>query len=134
MMGVVHAAYREDLNVFNATLTACDLTSFCRLDELGLEATAQAVTVSGEVLECQIAEQDQWCRHCGGQGQVRETITRPLAHEPFGWRPTLLRVRVRRYRCRECGHVWRQDMSWAAEPRARLSRTRHRVGATGPGV
>jgi len=45
-----------------------------------------------------------------------------LAHEPFGWRPTSLHVRVRRYRCSECGHVWRQDASRAAAPRAKLSR------------
>jgi len=45
-----------------------------------------------------------------------------LAHEPFGWRPATLQVTVRRYRCGECRHVWRQDMSKAAEPRARLSR------------
>jgi hypothetical protein len=45
-----------------------------------------------------------------------------LAHEPFGWRPTTLLVTVRRYRCTGCGHVWRQDTSKAAEPRARLSR------------
>ena len=30
-------------------------------------------------------------------------------------------VTVRRYRCTGCGHVWRQDTSLAAEPRARLS-------------
>jgi len=29
---------------------------------------------------------------------------------------------VRRYRCSGCGHVWRQDTSAAAEPRAKLSR------------
>ena len=29
---------------------------------------------------------------------------------------------MRRYRCTECGHVWRQDTSRAAEPRAKLSR------------
>src|SRR6478735_8017945 len=45
-----------------------------------------------------------------------------LSHEPFGWRPTTLHVTVRRYRCAGCGHVWRQDTSKAAEPRARLSR------------
>ena len=31
-------------------------------------------------------------------------------------------VRVRRYRCTGCGHVWRQDTSRAAEPRAKVSR------------
>ena len=29
---------------------------------------------------------------------------------------------LRRYRCGECGHVWREDLSKAAEPRAKLSR------------
>lgn len=29
---------------------------------------------------------------------------------------------MRRYRCTGCGHVWRQDTSQAAEPRATLSR------------
>ena len=49
-------------------------------------------------------------------------MTRRLAHEPLGWRPTTLLVTVRRYRCTGCGHVWRQDTSKAAEPRAKLSR------------
>lgn len=49
-------------------------------------------------------------------------MTRRLAHEPFGWRPTVLLVTVRRYRCTGCGHVWRQDSTGAAEPRAKLSR------------
>jgi len=40
----------------------------------------------------------------------------------WGWRPTTLLVTVRRYRCTGCGHVWRQDTSPAAEPRAKLSR------------
>ena len=52
----------------------------------------------------------------------RDTMIRRLAHEPFGWRPTTLHVTVRRYRCAGCGHVWRQDTSQAAEPRAKLSR------------
>jgi hypothetical protein len=49
-------------------------------------------------------------------------VTRRLAHEPLGWRPTTLVVTIRRYRCGDCGHVWRQDTSRAAEPRAKLSR------------
>jgi hypothetical protein len=49
-------------------------------------------------------------------------VTRLLAHEPLGWRPTTLLVTVRRYRCTGCGCVWRQDTSAAAEPRAKLSR------------
>lgn len=49
-------------------------------------------------------------------------VVRRLAHEPLGWRPTTLLVTIRRYRCGECRHVWRQDTSNAAEPRAKLSR------------
>ena len=49
-------------------------------------------------------------------------MTRRLAHEPLGWRPTTLVVTIRRYRCTGCGYVWRQDTSKAAEPRAKLSR------------
>jgi transposase len=33
-----------------------------------------------------------------------------------------LQVRVRRYLCTGCGHVWRQDTTHAAAPRAKLSR------------
>jgi transposase len=53
---------------------------------------------------------------------VRDTVVRRLAHEPLGWRPTMLAVSIRRYRCTGCGHVWRQDATLAAEPRAKLSR------------
>ena len=38
---------------------------------------------------------------------------------------------VRRYRCPECAHVWRQDMSQAADPRAKLSRAAVRWALTG---
>ncbi len=34
----------------------------------------------------------------------------------------MLEVLVRRYRCADCCHVWRQDITKAAEPKARLSR------------
>lgn len=53
---------------------------------------------------------------------MRDSVTRRLAHEPLGWRPTTLLVTVSRYRCAGCAHVWRQDSSKAAEPRAKLSR------------
>ncbi|WP_328634801.1 ISL3 family transposase [Streptomyces sp. NBC_00356] len=102
---------------------ACpDLTKFCRLDELGLEATGQRLDPGHAVLGCRVVEPDQWCRRCGCEGAPRDTVTRELAHEPLGWRPTTLVVTIRRYRCTECGHVWRQDTTKAAEPRAKLSR------------
>jgi transposase len=49
----------------------------------------------------------------------------------MGWRPTTLLVRVRRYRCGGCGHVWRQDTTKVAEPRAKLSRRGLRWALTG---
>jgi transposase len=106
----------------DATFACPDLTTFCRLDELGLEAVGQRLEPDRAVLSCRVTEPDQWCRRCGCEGTPRDTVVRRLAHEPLGWRPTTLEVTVRRYRCVGCGHVWRQDTSKAAEPRAKLSR------------
>jgi transposase len=108
--------------VLDATFTRPDLTAFCRLDELGMEVLGQHLAPDRAVLACRLVEADQWCGRCGCQGSARDTVTRRLAHEPLGWRPTTLLVTVRRYRCADCGHVWRQDTSRAAEPRAKLSR------------
>ena len=41
----------------------------------------------------------------------------------WDWRPTLLHVTVRRYRCPGCAHVWRQNTAAAAAPRSKLSRS-----------
>ncbi|WP_144589535.1 ISL3 family transposase, partial [Brevibacterium casei] len=106
----------------DATFTSPDLTTFCRLDELGLAVTGQRLEPDRAVLSCRVVEPDDWCRRCGCQGVPRDTVTRELAHEPLGWRPTTLQVRVRRYRCTGCGHVWREDTTVAAQPRAKLSR------------
>lgn len=108
--------------MINATFQCPDLTTFCRLDGLGLEVTGQYVRPDRAVLACRVVDPDDWCRKCGCQGVPRDTVTRQLGHEPFGWRPTTLLVSIRRYRCTGCGHVWRQDTSKAAEPRAKLSR------------
>jgi transposase len=108
--------------VRNATFACPDLTTFCRVDELGLEVVGQRLEPGRAVLACRVIEPDDWCRRCGCQGTVRDTVTRRFAHEPLGWRPTILEVTIRRYRCTGCGHVWRQDTTRAAEPRAKLSR------------
>src|SRR4029077_7398299 len=119
-----HAPHPKDLEVHDApgraSFACADVTTFCRLDELGLEVTGQKVEPDRAVLACQItgAEQDRWCRRCGEQGSPRDSVTRQLAPEPFGWRPTTLLVTINRYRCAGCAHVWRQDTSRAAEPRA----------------
>ncbi|WP_068433339.1 ISL3 family transposase [Piscicoccus intestinalis] len=106
----------------DATFASPDVTTFCRVDELGLVVVGQRLEPQRAVLACRVVEQDQWCRRCGCEGVVRDTVVRRLAHEPLGWRPTVLEVTIRRYRCTGCGHVWRQDTTRAAEPRARLSR------------
>ncbi|AFV88171.1 Transposase [Acidipropionibacterium acidipropionici ATCC 4875] len=106
----------------HVTFTAPDLTTFCCLDELGLEVVGQHITAERAVVACRVVEADDWCHRCGCQGVPRDTVGRRLAHTPWGHRPTILQVRVRRYRCTGCGHVWRQDTSAAAEPRATLSR------------
>ena len=106
----------------DATYARPDLATFCRLDDLGLEVVGQQLQPDRAVLSCRVAEPDRWCRRCGCEGVPRDSVTRKLAHEPFGWRPTTLLVTVCRYRCSGCAHVWRQDTSKAAEPRAKLTR------------
>ena len=108
----------------DATFVVPDLTTFTRLDGLGLEVTGQLVLEDRTVLECRVVEgeDERWCRCCGALGRPRDSVVRELAHEPFGWRPTTLRVRVRRYACTGCSRVWRQDTSRAAPARAKISR------------
>ncbi len=108
----------------DATFCPPDLTTFTRLDGLGLVVVGQRLTERRAVLECRVVPVagDEFCRGCGAAGVARGTVTRRLAHAPFGWRPTTLLVRVRRFRCPACTQVWRQDMTMAAEPRAKLSR------------
>ena len=84
-----------------------DLSAFTRLDDLGLEVTGQRIEPDHAVLACRITGEDRWYRRCGCQGISRDTVVRRLAHVPCGWRPTILHVSVRRYRCPECAHVWR---------------------------
>jgi transposase len=111
--------------VLDATFACPDVTTFCRLDGLGLEVTGQRLEPARAVLACRVVGADpgdRWCRRCGCEGTVRDTVVRELAHEPFGWRPTTLAVTVRRYRCSTCRRVWRQDTTAAAEPNAKLSR------------
>lgn len=115
----------------NATFDRPDLSAFTGLDDLGLKVIGQRVGDDRTVLACKVVGEDRWCRQCGGEGVVRDTVVRRLAHVPYGWHPTMLHVSVRRYRCQECAHVWRQNMSAAADPRAKLSRAAVRWALTG---
>ena len=54
----------------NATFTAPDLTSLCRLDELGLEVTGQQVTAQRSVLECRVVADDDWCRGAAARADL----------------------------------------------------------------
>jgi transposase len=89
------------------TFVRPDLGSFCRLDELGLRVVGQRLEPGRAVLACRVIETDEfarWCRRCGCQAAPRDSVTRRLAHEPLGWRPTTLLITIRRYRCTGCGH------------------------------
>ena len=106
----------------DATFDRPDLTTFAGLDRLGLEVTGQRLEPGRAVLACRVLAPDDWCRECGCQGTPRDSVVRRLAHEPFGWRPTVLHVTVQRYQCTGCTRIWRQDTTAAAQPRAKLSR------------
>jgi hypothetical protein len=109
----------------HATFLPPDPGSFGRLDELGLQVAGQRLEPGRAVLACRIVETDEfarWCRRRRGEAAPRDSVARRLAHEPLGWRPATSLATIRRYRCTGGGHVWRQDTSRAAEPRAELSR------------
>jgi len=78
-----------------------------------------------------VVGEEQWCHRCGCEGVSRDGVAPSQAHEPLGWRPTTLLVTIRRYQCTGCGHVWRQDTSKAAQPRAKLSRRGLRLAMGG---
>ncbi|WP_092613880.1 ISL3 family transposase [Raineyella antarctica] len=110
------------MSQLTSPLSAPSLDEFCRLDRLGLTVVGQQVAPDHTVLVCHVVAPGDLCPACGRRGDPRDSVTRRLAHVPFGWWPTILEVRVRRYRCSECAKVWRQDMRGAAAPRSRLSR------------
>ena len=76
--------------MLDATFGCPELTTFCRLDDLGLEVIGQHLEPDRGVLACRVTDPDGWCRRCGCQGVPRDSVSRRLAHEPFGWRPTTL--------------------------------------------
>ena len=103
--GDSYTVHPYDFDMSNTIFDRPDLSAFARLDGLGLEVTGQRIWPDHAVLACRITGEDRWCRRCGCRGEARDTVVRRLAHEPCGWRPTILHVSVRRYRCPECAHV-----------------------------
>lgn len=57
--------------MLHATFTRPDLTTFARLDELGLEVVGQYLEPKRAVLACRVVDPDQWCRRCGCEGTPR---------------------------------------------------------------
>ena len=118
------------------TFTRPDLTTFLGLEALGLTAVGRLLTAERAVIECRmpIGLEDPFCKVCGAQGAARGTVARRLAHVPVAWRPTGPVVRVRRFACRHCRRVWRQDTNRLAEPRARLTRSAVKWGLRALGL
>lgn len=101
-----------------ATFAHLDLTTLCRLDDLGLRSSGSGSRPTWRCCPCRVTRPD---RRCGCDG-VRARQRHPPAGKRAVWRPMALLVTLCRYRCSGCGHVWRQDPSRAAEPRAKLTR------------
>jgi hypothetical protein len=112
--------------VSDTTFVNPDLTTFCRLDELGLVVVGQHLEPDRAVLACRGSDDpdedgDRWCDRCGAAGSVRYSVRAAWRTSRSGGGPR---------RCwsscvataATCGHVWRQDTSRAAGPRAKLSR------------
>ena len=96
-------------------LPSSALTTFCRVEKLGLQVVGQRLGPGPAVLACRIVAADEWCRRCRCQGAPRHSVVRRPAHEPLGRRPTVLLVTVRRYRCAGLDHARRQDATKAAD-------------------
>ena len=60
--------------MIHSTFATPDLTTFCRLDELGLVAVGQLIEPDRATIECRPVETDLWCRKCGGEGVPRDTV------------------------------------------------------------
>ena len=78
----------------NTIFSRPDLTAFTCLDGVGWRRRASAC---GQTMRCwragslvRIGGVDA----AGVQGEVRDTVVRRPAHEPYGWRPTIVHVCV----------------------------------------
>ena len=121
------------------TLPSCALTGLVLpSDELGLQVAGQRIERGRAVLACP-GRRDERDRPVVSPLRMRGCAARPrdpaADARAAGWRPAMLLITIRRYRCTGCGHVWRQDTSRAAEPReavasrAAMGARRHRVSA-----
>ena len=103
-------------------VTSPDLTTFARVDALGLRVEAQQIWPDKAILFCSLVTVDDRCPRCGAGGRVHDQVLRRFTHLPVGRRPTWLSVRVPRFRCDGCGRVWRHSLKTVARPRSKLTR------------
>ncbi|SPT54222.1 Transposase and inactivated derivatives [Actinomyces bovis] len=100
-----------------------DLSTFTNLDQCGLAIIGQQVEDNQQParLLCRPVVIQLSCPACGTRGYPGGTTTRQLSHIPWGHRPTILHVVIRRYRCPACETTWRDDLNRAAPPRSKLT-------------
>lgn len=91
------------------------------LNQYGVTVIGQRLIHEHAALECRMIALDNFCHHCGGQAKVRGSLVRKVTHVPMGWRPTQLHLRLRRYRCDDCAHVWQQDTTSVVSAGEKLS-------------
>ena len=115
-------------------ITAPDLNTFARIDVLGLEVQAQQVWPDKTTLFCKPVLPDDTCPGCGGTGGWHDSFIRWFTHLPVGRAATKLQVRAPRYRCRNCGRVWRHRLRTVAAPRVETDPLSGVVGAAGSGA
>lgn len=77
----------------------------------GYRVTGQCHKDNKTILKIERKHVKICCRHCGNIGiSLDGSRIRDILCVPFGLRKTLLRVRIRRYRCPKCGHVWQESV------------------------
>ena len=128
VMGVLTLANRRDLDVPDCYLHEPGLTTFTGVDELGLEVVGSAWRPAGRCWPAGARRGPVVAGAADATGRTTPWCATGAC--AVGWRPTVLVVAVRRYRCAHCGHVWRQDVS-SGQARSKLSRQGLRVGARG---
>lgn len=122
-MGVLTLSIRRKTSTCT-TLRSRPLTSPCSAASTNSASKPSGSTLTriGQSSSAALSTLTRYIGRAAPRGVPRDTVTRTLAHEPFGHRPTTLLVRVRQYRCGHCRRTWRQDTTKAAAPRAKTSR------------
>lgn len=106
----------------NATFDRPDLSAFTGLDDLGLKV-GQRVGDDRTVLACKVVGEDRWYRQCGGEASYVTRWSGAWLTYPTGGTHHVARERAPLPPLPGGVHVWRQDMSQAADPReARVRR------------